>query len=185
MRHIPDKIFKLNVTTARSYQGHTTTMHTYSPQPISLPSITFLPLIHSKTKSRKDFIGQGNYSKIKGQIKVIAWYCTPTPSNQCHYHVSTFHILRFLRYSPDKILKVKVTAARSKVKSRSHHVFAHLHPLTNIPTKYQLPTPYRFWDTDREKSKVKSRSHHDLGHLHPPTNVPTSVKFLCLTVAEI
>ena len=32
--------------------------------------------------------------------------------------------------------------ARSKVKSRSHHDVAHLHPLTNIPTKYQLSTPY-------------------------------------------
>ena len=28
--------------------------------------------------------------------------------------------------------------ARSKVKSRSHHDIAHLHPLTNVPTKYQL-----------------------------------------------
>ena len=31
-----------------------------------------------------------------------------------------------------------------KVKSRSHHDVAHLHPLTNVPTKYQLPTPYGF-----------------------------------------
>ena len=29
---------------------------------------------------------------------------------------------------------------RSKVKSRSHHDVAHLHPLTNVPTNYQLPT---------------------------------------------
>ena len=29
-----------------------------------------------------------------------------------------------------------------KVKSRSHHDAAHLQPLTNAPTKYQLPTPY-------------------------------------------
>ena len=33
----------------------------------------------------------------------------------------------------------------SKLKSRSHHV-AHLHPLTNVPNKYQLPTPYSFRD---------------------------------------
>ena len=33
-----------------------------------------------------------------------------------------------------------------KVKSRSDHDVAHLHPLTNIPTKYQLPTPYSFRD---------------------------------------
>ena len=31
--------------------------------------------------------------------------------------------------------------ARSKVKSRSHHDAAHLHPLANVSTKYQLPAP--------------------------------------------
>ena len=31
-----------------------------------------------------------------------------------------------------------------KVKSRSHHDAAHLQPLTNGPTKRQLPTPYGF-----------------------------------------
>ena len=33
-----------------------------------------------------------------------------------------------------------------KVKSWPHHDIAHLHPLTNIPTQYQLPTPYDFQD---------------------------------------
>ena len=73
---------------------------------------------------------------------------TYTP-NQCPYQVSTSYTLRFLRYSPDKIFKLKVTKARSKVKSRSHHDVAHLHSLTNVPTKYQLPTPYGFRDTGR------------------------------------
>ena len=40
----------------------------------------------------------------------------------------------------------QVTMARSKVKSRSDHDVAQLHPLTNVPTKYQLPTPYGFRD---------------------------------------
>ena len=31
-----------------------------------------------------------------------------------------------------------------KVKSWPDHDGAHLHPLTNVPTKYQLPTPYSF-----------------------------------------
>ena len=31
-----------------------------------------------------------------------------------------------------------------KVKSRSHHDAAHLQPLTNVPTKHQLPKPYGF-----------------------------------------
>ena len=60
------------------------------------------------------------------------------------------YTLQFLRYSLDKILWVKVTTARSKVKSRSHHDIAHLHPLINIPTKYQLSTPYGFCDTARK-----------------------------------
>ena len=41
--------------------------------------------------------------------------------------------------------------ARSKVKSRSHHDVAHLHPLTNVPTKYQLPAPYGFRDIARTR----------------------------------
>ena len=31
-----------------------------------------------------------------------------------------------------------------KVKSMSHHDAAHLQPLTNVPSKYQLPTPHSF-----------------------------------------
>ena len=61
------------------------------------------------------------------------------PPNQCPYKVSTSYVLQFPRYSLEKILRVKVTTA---VNSRSHHDIAHLHPLTNVPTKYQLPTPY-------------------------------------------
>ena len=38
-----------------------------------------------------------------------------------------------------------------KVKSRSHHDVAHLHPLTNVPTKYQLLTPYGFRDIARTR----------------------------------
>ena len=34
----------------------------------------------------------------------------------------------------------------NKFKSRSHHDVAHLQPLANVPTKYQLPTPYGFRD---------------------------------------
>ena len=107
---------------------------------------------------------------------------TYTP-NQCPYQVSTSYILQFLRYSPDKILKVKVITASSKVKSRSDHDVAHLQPPTNVPAKYELPTPYgcrdiaqtRFYRSRslRQGSKVKSRSHYDVAHLHPLTNVPT------------
>ena len=47
--------------------------------------------------------------------------------------------------------------ARSKIKSRSHHDIAHLHLLTNVPTKYQLPTPYGSQDTARTRF-YRSRS---------------------------
>ena len=43
------------------------------------------------------------------------------------------------------------TMARSKVKLRSHHDVAHLLPPTNVPTKYQLPTPYAFQDIARTR----------------------------------
>ena len=64
----------------------------------------------------------------------------------------------------------------------SHHD-AHLHPLTNVPTKCQPSTPYGIQEINPDKilklmanmtrSKVKSRSHHDVAHLQPLTNVRT------------
>ena len=68
----------------------------------------------SQIQPGQDFIGQGHYGKVKGQIRsllqgqrsnkgqtMMLHIYTP---NQCPYQVSTSHILRFLRYSPDKIL---------------------------------------------------------------------------------
>ena len=126
---------------------------------MSLPSINFLHHTVSEIHPGQGFIGQGHYGKVKGHIKVTPWRCTPTPPDQSPYQVSTNYTLWFPRYSSDKILKVKVTTARDKitvvkvntarpkVKSRSDHDVAHLHPLTNVPIKYKLPTPYSFWDT--------------------------------------
>ena len=39
------------------------------------------------------------------------------------------------RYSPDKVLRSKVTGSRSKVTQRSNHNVAQLDPLRYIPTK--------------------------------------------------
>ena len=47
--------------------------------------------------------------------------------------------------------------ARSKVKLRSHHDVAQLHSLTNVPAKYQPPTPYGFRDIARTRF-YRSRS---------------------------
>ena len=44
-----------------------------------------------------------------------------------------------------------------KVKSRSDHDVAHLQLLTNVPTKYQLPTPHGFRDIARTRF-YRSRS---------------------------
>ena len=44
-----------------------------------------------------------------------------------------------------------------KVKLRSHHNVAYLDPLTNIPIKYQLSTPYGFQDIARTRF-YRSRS---------------------------
>ena len=108
--------------------------------------IKFLHLTFSKIWLKPNFKSQGHYSKVKGRIKVTPWQCTATSSHQCPYEVSTSYTLQFLRYNTDKILKIKVTMARSKVKSRSHYDIAHLHLSTNVPTKYQLPKPYGFRD---------------------------------------
>ena len=132
--------------------------HTYNLLAMSLPSINLLHLMVSEILPGQIFKGQGHYGRIKSQIKVILLHCTPTTPKQCPYQVLPSYTLQFPRYSPDKILKVKVTAAISKVTSRSHHYFAHLQPPTNVPTA---------------RSEVKSRSHHDVAQLHLLTNVPT------------
>ena len=47
-------------------QGHTTTCHTYTPYPMSPPSINFLHLRVPEIQPGHDFIGQGHYGKVKG-----------------------------------------------------------------------------------------------------------------------
>ena len=78
-------------------------VHTYNPQPMSLPNINFLLLTAFEKQPGQDFIGQGHYNRVKGQIKVSSTHCTPTPPNQCPYQVSTSYTLWFPRYSLEKI----------------------------------------------------------------------------------
>ena len=54
---------------------------------------------------------------------------------------NNFHDYLF-RYSPDKILKVKVTVTRLMIKSWSHQDIANLHP-NQYP--YQVSTSYSLW----------------------------------------
>ena len=84
-------------------QGHTMVLHTYITQPMSLPSIYFQHLTVSKIELGQDFIGQSNYGKVKGQIKVTPRHYIPITPSRCPYQVSTSYTLRFLRYRPDKL----------------------------------------------------------------------------------
>ena len=78
----------------------------------------------------------------------------------------------------------KHTLAEQKVYTMMH-TYIYIQPLTNIPTKYQLSTPYGFQNRAQTRfysvkitsdmSKVKSRSHHDIVHLHPLTNLKNFV----------
>ena len=71
--------------------------------------------------------------------------------------------------------------SKVKVKSRSRHDVAHPHRLTNVPTKYQLPTPYGCRDIARTifyrsrfiQQGQRSNQGHDVAHLQSLTNVPT------------
>ena len=87
----------------RSNQGHTMTLHTYTAQPISLPSINFLHIMVSdivRTRFyRSRSLQQGQRSN-QGHTMTLHTY---TP-NQCSYQVSTSYTLQFLRYSPYNIL---------------------------------------------------------------------------------
>ena len=77
-------------------------------------------------------------------------------------HLMKFHLLQW------EVVKAKflmnsnmILTVLNQIKSRSNQghtmMFAHLQPLTNVPTKYQLPTPYGFRDTARTRF-YRSRS---------------------------
>ena len=70
---------------------------------------------------------------------------TYTPK-QCPYQVSTSYTLQFLRYSPDNLYRLR--SLQQGQRSNQGHIMtiAHLQPPANVPTKYQLPTPYAFRD---------------------------------------
>ena len=78
-----------------------------------------------------------------------------------------------------KVFKMKVTMARPKVKSRSHHEVADLQPPISLPTINFLHLmvskiqPEQDFQTQGHYGKVKLRSHEDVAHLYPLTNVPT------------
>ena len=76
-------------------QGLTITMHTYNPQPMSLPSIHFLCLTFAEILPRQDFQTQGHSGKVKSRPQHNIAHLHPP--NQCPYQVSSSYILQFLR----------------------------------------------------------------------------------------
>ena len=143
-----DKILNIKVTTARSNiksRSHHDIAHLQPPT--NVPTKYQLPTPYAFWDIvRTTFYRSRSLRQSQRSNQVTPWRCTPTPPKLCPYQVSTSYTLQFPRYSPDKLLYVKITTARSKVKSRSHHDVAHLHPLTTVPNKYQLPTPCSFPD---------------------------------------
>ena len=90
--------------------------------------------------------------------------------NQCPYQVSTSNMLWFLRYRADKIFKLKVTMVRSKIKSRSCHDIAHLHPQPmslSISNSYTLRflkySPDKLFPATHPPNHLKA--HDDVAHL--------------------
>ena len=85
----------------------------------------------------------------------------------------------------------------SKVKGQSvsHHDMGHLKPSTNVPTKYQLPTPYGFQDIAQTRFYRSSSLRQGQGsnqgdtmmlHTYYPQPMSSpSISFLHLTVSEI
>ena len=78
---------------------------------------------------------------------------------------------------------VKAQGHYGKIKSRSHDV-AHLHPLTSVPTKYQLPTPYGFQDIAHTKfpnsrspwqGQSSNQGHTMKLHTYTPNQCPYQV----------
>ena len=131
----------------------------------------------------QDFQGQGHYGKVKGQIKAPVECCTPTPHNKCPCPVSTSYPYSF----PD----IAWSTTRSKVKSKSYHDIAYLHPQPmSLPSTNLLHLKMSEMDkilnvkVTTARSKIKSRLHHDI-NLHPQPMSITSINFLHLTVSEI
>ena len=152
LRYDQHKILKVNVTMARpknNSRSHHDIVHLHSLTNVPTKYQLTIPYSY-ETYPGQDFKSQSHYSKVTDKIKVTSWYCTPTLPNQCPYQVSISYALRILRYSWDNIFK-HYSTARSKDKSRSTHDVGHLQPLTNVPTKCQLSTPYGSQDIARTR----------------------------------
>ena len=70
----------------------------------------------------------------------------------------------FERYGLDNILKIKVTMARSKVKSSLYYDAVHLPPLTNVSQcLYQSSTSYPLWFMKYSRDELLLKPARPLG----------------------
>ena len=83
LRYSPDKIFKLKVTTARSNQGQTMPLHTYTSKPMSLPSINFLHLMVSEIHPGQTFPSACPHARPPAHPDTMAENNTPTALKHC------------------------------------------------------------------------------------------------------
>ena len=162
LRYSPDKIKRLS-SLQKGQIKVTPWCCTPTTPTTFLTSINFLHLTHAKYSPR---------SLQQGQRSTQGHTMTSTP--QPVSLPSTFYTFRNQRFSPNKILKVKVATARSKVKSRSHRAVAHLHPqpmvLPSINLLYLIVPeiwPGQDFLAQCHYGKVKSRPYHEVAHLHP------------------
>ena len=62
-------------------------------------------------------------------------------------HLMKFHLLQWevvkVKFLMNSNVTLTVLNLHQKTDPKNHDV-AHLQPLTNVPTKHQLPTPYSF-----------------------------------------
>ena len=105
----------------------------------------------------------------------------------------TLTVLNVHQKTDPKVQQDFKGTTRSKVKSRSDHDIAHLHPLTNVPSMYQLPTPHGFQDIVRTRfyrsRSLWQRSNQDhtmtLHTYNPKPMSLTSINFLHLRVSKM
>ena len=81
----------------------------FTPRHYTLPPSSWCPKYQHhtctifQTEAGHDFQTEDHYSKVKCQIEVPPWHCTPISLNKYPYHISTSYSSGFLRYRPDKL----------------------------------------------------------------------------------
>ena len=141
------------------------TLNTYNPL-TNVPTKYQLPTPYGFQDVARTIFYRSR-SLQQGQINVTPWSCTPAMS------LPSINILHLIvsEIWPGQDF---IGEGHYKVKSRSHHDVAHL--LTNVPTKYQRPTPCGFWDTAPPNFSHRPPTHPDtMGEDNTPTVIRVKI----------